>query len=70
MKMLAPLLTTIGASLVAAASWAQTPSPDRLEILQRQLAEQSAKLELLQAQLSEQQGIIASLREEIGRAHV
>jgi hypothetical protein len=39
--------------------------PDRLETLQRQLAEQSAKLEELQAQLAEQRGIIASLRDAV-----
>ena len=66
MKTLAPALTTFSACLATLAAHAQAPPPDRLETLQRQLAEQSAKLELLQAQLSEQQDVIASLREAVG----
>ena len=60
------LALTLSVCLASLAAHAQSPPPDRLETLQRQLTEQSAKLELLQAQLSEQQDIIASLREAVG----
>ena len=60
-------LVAASACFVSLTSHAQAPpQADRLESLQRQLAEQSAKLQALQAQLSEQQGIIASLREAVG----
>ncbi len=60
------ILVALGATCVSLGVFAGEPAPDRLQTLQTQLAEQSAKLELLQAQLSEQQDIIASLREAVG----
>jgi uncharacterized coiled-coil protein SlyX len=68
MKKLARVfLLTASAALTSIAAYAgEVPQPDRLQILQTQLAEQSAKLEALQTQLSEQQDIIASLREAVG----
>ena len=58
--------------LTASACWtsmtvrAAEPPVDRLQALQRQLVEQSAKLEQLRALLSEQEDVIASLREAVG----
>ena len=60
------LLVAASACVTSLAALAQSPQADRLETLQRQLAEQSAKLELLQARLSEQEDIIASLRDAVG----
>jgi uncharacterized coiled-coil protein SlyX len=59
------LLMASGAACMSLVAYAGEPAPDRLQLLQTQLAEQSAKLELLQAQLSEQQDVIASLREAV-----
>ena len=60
------LLIASGAACMSLVAKAGEPASDRLQVLQTQLTEQSAKLELLQAQLSEQQDIIASLRDAVG----
>ncbi|HEU5135905.1 MAG TPA: hypothetical protein VFU13_12220 [Steroidobacteraceae bacterium] len=61
------LVIAASTCLVSLGAHAQAPQQeDRLQALQRQLAEQSAKLEQLQAQLSEQEDIIASLRQAVG----
>ena len=59
------LLVASSACSVSLAISAGEPANDRLQALQAQLAEQSAKLELLQSQLSEQQDVIASLRDAV-----
>ncbi len=56
--LLTACLTAMGAS-------AAEPQADRLELLQRQLADQSAKLEALRVQVSQQQEIINDLRDAV-----
>lgn len=55
----------LSASLTAFGASAAEPQADRLELLQRQLADQSAKLEALRAQLSQQQEVINDLRDAV-----
>jgi len=54
------------ACLTALGAAAAEPQVDRLELLQRQLAEQSAKLDALRAQVDQQQQVIADLRDAVG----
>jgi uncharacterized coiled-coil protein SlyX len=60
------ILLALSACLTALGVSAQSPPQDRLEKLQRQLAEQSERLESLRAELSQQDQILASLREAVG----
>jgi hypothetical protein len=66
MKRSRAVLLALSACLTALSVSAQSPPEDRLEKLQRQLAEQSERLESLRAELSQQEEILASLREAVG----
>jgi uncharacterized coiled-coil protein SlyX len=62
-KQAAPALSIFVCAAMAA--HAQEAETDRLQRLERQLAEQSAKLEQLRMHVSEQEAVIASLREAV-----
>ena len=66
MKLSRSVPLVLSACLTALSVLAQSPPDDRLEKLQRQLAEQSERLESLRAELSQQEEILASLREAVG----
>jgi hypothetical protein len=62
MKRARSVLMALGACLTALSVSAQSPQEDRLERLQRLLAEQSERLESLRAELGQQEEILAGLR--------
>jgi len=65
MKRAHVIALALAACLTALGAAAAEPQVDRLELLQRKLAEQSAKLDQLRTQLSQQQEIIEDLRDAV-----
>jgi len=63
MKTHATLLLTMACGVMAA--HADDPATDRLQQLERQLAEQSARLEQLRVAVGDQEAVIASLRDAV-----